>query len=202
MKLQKHKLLLKALRILPLCDLLHINIINITKRNFPALKTFLMNSFPRKVRGLEIFNTQRSNKIIERYRREISNASHKVTSYLGLCELKISRPSLMRLFSENKNKRSLKFTSCILNAEEIPDFTRSLDRSTISKLEFNKCSIIGPSMTGKGFDGIESLIQGFSKSTDFKDSLKHLDFYPLENEELLDDLLITNNFNLAYLDSI
>ncbi|CAI2367784.1 unnamed protein product [Moneuplotes crassus] len=166
----KHFKVLKSLDSLVLPNLRELKIENLNRRKPPALKRFLKNSFPRRVENL-FLSFFRANSInMDKYLREILHASYKVQSIIVICCIDISLRALVRLFSACRNKEQVIFVECYIDVEKVPDFGHSLDGSTISSISFLSCKIYG--QQGIRLSGFSNLVEGFSKSQDFKKSLK------------------------------
>ncbi|CAI2367099.1 unnamed protein product [Moneuplotes crassus] len=161
---------------------------NLRFENFTLLENFLCNLSWRKVSSLSLkFN----NSLLLNKRKcfqSILNACYKVTFKVAICRITISQSSFMKLFSACRNTEKLIFLSCNISIPKVPDFGHSLDGSIgsghcgydcdcltpsmIKRLKLGDCRINWLKIKGEYLDVLSKLVEGLSKSQDFRETLE------------------------------
>ncbi|CAI2369322.1 unnamed protein product [Moneuplotes crassus] len=163
---------LGKLKSLPLSNLENTILNNIRSRNFTSLRNFLCNLSWRREPSLYLIfsNSALLNK--RKCLQSILNICYKVTFRVIICFATISHSSLMKLLSACRNTKSLIFQNCKISILKVPNFGHSLDGSTIKRLELRNCRINGLIRTREPLKGFSKLVEGLSKSQDFREALK------------------------------
>ncbi|CAI2368797.1 unnamed protein product [Moneuplotes crassus] len=151
---------------------LSLHIYDIRTEHLPSLRKFLCNSSWRRVQELNLsfhssvcFNKSKCLK-------SVLNASYKVKSKVWIRNTTISQSSLMKLLSACRNTKELIFQNCEIFITKVPNFGHSLDGSIIESLRLKDCRINGSARTKTSTNGLSKLVEGLSKSLDFREASK------------------------------
>ncbi|CAI2370122.1 unnamed protein product [Moneuplotes crassus] len=180
--------LVKKLQKITLIWLDEVRIINISERHPELAKSILSGLVPRKINHLELRADQFVK--IEKFMDGFTCANLKVQIKVTLYNFNIKNQLclknkgekikddywLVKFFQEYKHVKAIKFSECILDFEDISDFSRALKNTSIETLTFGekygcykRCWL--------GFNGkrFHNFIEGISNS-DLKKSLQILCF--------------------------
>ncbi|CAI2368912.1 unnamed protein product [Moneuplotes crassus] len=196
LSLRENAKFLKSMKSLPYPDVERITVRNVNSKNLPTLKTCLLNSSLRRLERLDLHfsNDKCLNK--SKYLRDILNVSYKVNSKVYFYHTKMRRSSLMKLLSACRNKEELLFSYCYISMLKVPNFGHSLDGSKIKTLRLENSTINGSPITRENMNGFTKLVEGLSKSQDFRETFKHFKGLPLFNGcKEVKEILIEHGFH-------
>ncbi|CAI2374434.1 unnamed protein product [Moneuplotes crassus] len=181
------KLFMRSMKSLVLPELKSIRVENWGRDKRSVEEGFWGKSFPRKCCSFIL--TTNSLCKIDRSMKQILAVSWKVSVKLYLYQFRIKQKHFMKILVAARNMLELCIHYCVVEMESSPNFGKALNGSNIRLLMLWESRIIGPKGIEDSLDGFENLIDGLSKSEDFKRKLEYLYVSSQSSKKHLDRIL-------------
>ncbi|CAI2359192.1 unnamed protein product [Moneuplotes crassus] len=167
--------------------------------NHEDVKYYLEYYFPEKVEGISFNYGSNETLLLDNYVKELVSIAPKVQKHMELHNFVMSQDDLMALLPSIKHLTWLSLKNGKLSVPSVPDFGYILDGSKLTGLSLSYLNKNFFANQGRDSSEFENLIEGLSKSGDFKSNLETILVHQCgRSKKEIQDILSRHGFEKVY----